>query len=593
MELKGGWVRFGQQNLNNQTNGILRDFTQPAVDAGQGGHIKNLYNDYVYFWRWALWKVFEQSQGAGIVCFITAASYLRGPGFVGMREHMRRTFDELWILDLEGDSLGARKTKNVFNIQTPVAIALGVRYGEPKPDEPAKVHYAKLEGTREGKLEQLAAIQSFADIPWQDCFSGWQNPFLPEGGADYYNWPLLTDLFPMQIGGVKAGRTWPVGITPEVLSRRWRALTTSELSKRRSLFKDSPTGRKVLQNPPRSLPKPSSEKSIAVLESDEPVPQIQRYGFRSFDRQWLIADSRLLDRASPTLWITHSDKQVFMTSLLTGVLGDGPAATVTADVPDLHYFRGSFGGKHIIPLWRDAEASEPNVTAGVLEMLSEAYGVAVSAEDFFAYAYGILASPSYVETFSEELVLPGPRLPVTKDAALFRELAALGRALIGLHTYGERMGGRIPRGETRNTVAVPSAPEGYPDGFSYDPQVRTLHVGAGAFAPVSPEVWGFSVSGLGVLKSWLGYRMRERAGRSSSELDAIRPERWTAELTRELLELLWVLEATVAAWPELAEKLAAVVGGAVFTALEFPVPTGAERKPPEMSEVGAQGTLGL
>jgi hypothetical protein len=225
-----------------------------------------------------------------------------------------------------------------------------------------------------------------------------------------------------------------------------------------------------------------------------------------------------------------------------------------------------------------------------LDALSEAYGAAVSAENLFAYAYGILASPSYVETFSEELVLPGPRLPVTKDAVLFREVAALGRTLIGLHTYGERVGGRVPRGEARNTVAVPTTPEGYPDGFSYDPQARTLHVGAGAFATVSPEVWGVSVSGLEVLRSWLGYRMRERAGRASSELDAIRPERWTAELTRELLELLWVLEATVAAWPELAEKLAAVVVGEVFTASEFPVPTGAERKPPEMSEEGAQGT---
>lgn len=70
-----------------------------------------------------------------------------------------------------------------------------------------------------------------------------------------------------------------------------------------------------------------------------------------------------------------------------------------------------------------------------------------------------------------------------------------------------------------------------------------------------------------------------------------------AERTRKFgvarfgLELLWVLEATVAAWPEGAEKLAAVVGGAVFTASELPVPTGAACKPPEMSEVGMQGTL--
>ena len=59
--------------------------------------------------------------------FITASSYLAGPGFIGMREVMRRTFDELWIIDLGGDNLGTRKTPNVFNIKTPVAIAIGVR----------------------------------------------------------------------------------------------------------------------------------------------------------------------------------------------------------------------------------------------------------------------------------------------------------------------------------------------------------------------------------------------------------------------------------------------------------------------------------
>lgn len=206
-----------------------------------------------------------------------------------------------------------------------------------------------------------------------------------------------------------------------------------------------------------------------------------------------------MDRSSPNLWRGFSVHQVYLTSILTKVLGVGPAATVSGQIPDRDHFSGR-GGKDIIPLWRDALASEPNVTAGLLDALSEAYGAAVSAEDLFAYAYGILASPSYVETFSEELVLPGPRLPVTKDAALFREVSALGRTLIGLHTYGERLGGRVPRGEARNTVAVPTTPEGYPDRFSYDPQSRTLHVGAGEFAPVSPEVWGFSVSGLEVLR---------------------------------------------------------------------------------------------
>jgi hypothetical protein len=159
---KGGWVRFGDQvtgaakQEEQGERAIFKDFTQPATKAGAGIHLKNLYNDYVYFWRWALWRLFEQQKCGGIVTFITASSYLAGPGFVGVREMMRQTFDELWIIDLGGDNLGTRKTPNVFNIQTPVAIAIGVRAPKPSPDTPAKVHYAKIVGgTRDDKLSQL------------------------------------------------------------------------------------------------------------------------------------------------------------------------------------------------------------------------------------------------------------------------------------------------------------------------------------------------------------------------------------------------------------------------------------------------------
>jgi predicted helicase len=105
----------------------MRNAVAPARAIGAGTHVHNLYNDYVYFWRWALWKVFETTKESGVVSFITASSYVRGPGFVGMRQLMRQTFDELWIIDLEGDSLGPRRIQNVFAIRTPVAIAIGVR----------------------------------------------------------------------------------------------------------------------------------------------------------------------------------------------------------------------------------------------------------------------------------------------------------------------------------------------------------------------------------------------------------------------------------------------------------------------------------
>lgn len=306
-ERKGGWVRFG--DTENETP-LLEDFLRPAREAGAGGHLKNLYNDYVYFWRWALWKVFEKGEGPGIVSFITASSYLRGPGFVGMREAMRRAFDELWIVDLEGDNLGARKTQNVFAIQTPVAIAVGIRHGDPNPDTPATVRYAKLEGTRAEKLAALDAVQTFGDLEWRECMSGWQNPLLPQGEGDYYSWPLLTDLFPWQQSGIKAGRTWPIAIEQDVLRRRWKKLSASDLSTRTKLFKDSPTGRKYDSTPSRSLPLPASSETIAGAGNDSPSPSITRYAFRSFDRQWIFADNRLLDRAGPPLWQTHGYKQV-------------------------------------------------------------------------------------------------------------------------------------------------------------------------------------------------------------------------------------------------------------------------------------------
>src|SRR5437868_13396261 len=101
-----------------------------------------------------------------------------------MRQVMRQTFDEMWIIDLEGDNLGPRKTENVFAIQTPVAIAVGVRYGAPQPNVPARVHYSRITGIREEKLAALRDVEGFGDLPWHDCFDGWTEPLLPKGTGD-------------------------------------------------------------------------------------------------------------------------------------------------------------------------------------------------------------------------------------------------------------------------------------------------------------------------------------------------------------------------------------------------------------------------
>ena len=233
---KGGWVRYGDPGPDAETP-ILEDFLAPTREAGAGEHLKNIYNDYVYFWRWALWKVFESTNDGGIVTFITASSYLRGPGFVGMRRKMREIFDELWIMDLEGDSLGARVTDNVFAIRTPVAIAIGVRDGSANSKSPARVWKTKIIGSDEEKLHKLDSVLSFNDLEWRECASEWDAPFYPAGAGTYFDWPEITDVFPWQHSGSQLKRTWPIGETREVLTERWQALLAHSQAGRRTTFK--------------------------------------------------------------------------------------------------------------------------------------------------------------------------------------------------------------------------------------------------------------------------------------------------------------------------------------------------------------------
>ena len=243
------------------------------------------------------------------------------------------------------------------------------------------------------------------------------------------------------------------------------------------------------------------------------------------------------------------------------------------------------GGKDVIPLWRNASSTDPNVTAGLLEILSGTYEAEVVIEDLFAYAYAILANPGYVESFWEELSTPGPRVPITKNTELFHNAVELGQRLVWLHTFGERFSpngeaAQVPQGTARCLQAVGGEPGDYPEDFSYDPVAQETTVGNGRFGPVSEALWEFEVSGLKVVQSWLSYRKKEGFGRRSSPLDEIRPTRWTPQMTDEFLELLWILEHTVEMRAELDQLLENIGAGECFAADELPTPTDDERASP-------------
>jgi hypothetical protein len=393
----------------------------------------------------------------------------------------------------------------------------------------------------------------------------------------------LTDLFPWQHSGAQFKRTWPIAPERALLERRWESLLSAPAVERAELFRET-RDRKIRRAYP-ALVGGDEQAPLAELDAHAPSAAIAPYAYRSLDRQYCIADSRAGDFLRPALWGTLSARQLFLTSQITDVLGDGPAAMATNLVPDMHFFAGR-GAKDVVPLWRDNAASNPNIAAGMLDALGHALGVEVSPEDLFAYVYALLGSPTYTGRFAAELAVPGPRIPLTREASLFTQAAELGRKLIWLHTFGERFvplgerAGSIPQGRARATQPVPADPDRYPTEHRYDVERQELHVGEGVFAPVDREVNSYSISGLDVVGSWLDYRMLEGAGRRSSYLDTIRPSSWPAAFTEELLRLLWVIEHTSALTPELNAVLDAVVNGSTFAASDLPQPTEAERQPP-------------
>jgi len=125
-------------NINEWTERLLKediDGTQSyyKMDGQPLGerNPKMLQDDYVKFLRFAQWKI--QTSGYGIVGMITNHSYLDNPTFRGMRQSLMKTFDEIYILDLHGNSLkkettpDGTKDENVFDIRQGVAIALFVK----------------------------------------------------------------------------------------------------------------------------------------------------------------------------------------------------------------------------------------------------------------------------------------------------------------------------------------------------------------------------------------------------------------------------------------------------------------------------------
>jgi hypothetical protein len=579
---RGGWIESGSDAVAKV--GLLSAWIPPA-DWGVGAHAKHLRNLYVYFWRWATWKVFDHDpkNDTGIVCFITVAGFLNGPGFQKMRDYLRRTADRIWVIDCSPEGHQPDVPTRIFQaMQQPVCIVLAARSKHKAADQPAVVKYTVLPpGKREEKFAALARLK-LESKTWQDCPTDWRAPFLPAATGDWASFPALDELFAYNGSGVMPGRTWVIAPDAESLRLRWRRLIRARPEQKEELFhphlRGGQPGDKHVNKVVKGLPGyPHDPTTVADAKGDCLPPT--RYGYRSFDRQWIIPDSRAINQPNPELWRSHGENQVYLTALHRTSPTAGPAVTFSAAIPDLDHYKGSFGGR-VFPFWRDSAATQPNLPPTLLEFLAKKHRCAVTAADFLAYLAGVAANPAYTARFQKDLAQPGLRIPITARPKLFAEAVELGRRVIWLHTFGERFADpkanrppgppRLPKEQAPHIPkdgAIPDDPDSMPDEIGYDETRRRLMIGQGFIDNVPPAVWRYEVSGKRVLTQWFTYRKKNRQRpiigdrRPPSKLGDIQPDHWLAEYTTELVNVLHVLRLLVEMEPAQAKLMEAICGG--------------------------------
>lgn len=591
-EGRGGWIEDGSPGRE-----APMECWRPPAAWKVGAHAKHLKNLYVYFWRWAALKVFgagwndatglPDADEEGIICFITVAGFLNGPGFQKMRADLRASCSDIWVIDCSPEGHQPEVATRIFQgVQQPVCIVLAARRKGKKTDAPARVHFRALpEGRREEKFAALASISLNGD-GWVDGPADWRGSFFRESTGQWASFPTLKSLFDYNGSGVMPGRTWVIAPDREALARRWTTLQAeSDISKKETLFHPQLRDGKLAARHVSKIVEQDlgtiRTRTMPVGDDTGPMPDPVSYPFRSFDRQWLIGDARLLNDVRPVLWASLSSSQVYLTAPDDRSPENGPALTFSSVVPDLHHYNGR--GGRVFPLWADSTASRSNVSASVLSHLAELYGHAVPAADVMAYLAALMAHPAFTARFAVDLKQPGLRVPMTADADLFAQGVTLGREVIWLHTYGERFddaAAKRPKQAPRldkidaPTIpvggAIPGAPEPLPEEIDYDPGNRRLTIGKGYIDNVMPKIWTYEVSGKPVLRQWFSYRKRDRSRpiigdrRPPSPLDGIQADHWLAEYTTDLMNLLHVLGRLVLLEPLQAKLLNRVLDEPLF-----------------------------
>jgi len=477
---------------------------------------KWLQDDYVKFLRFAQWKI--QKSGFGIVGMITNHGYLDNPTFRGMRQSLMKTFDEIYILDLHGNSLKKEKTpdggkdENVFDIRQGVAIALFVKNKDKKE---SLIYHADLYGLRQEKYDWLDQNEFLKDnyLPVKP-----QAPYYFLGKHDtekikkYLDWKKINEIFPINSVGIVTARDKFV-IDFKKNELRNRILQFKNLSQPDDIIAQAYN----LEDKSNWKIQYSRKK---VKDLDDYENYIKEILYRPFDNRYIFYHQSLIERMRLDIMghmledniglITHKREELnlkwshaFITSYITehGVLS---SKTTNYHFPLYLYpnkeENNSKNDSNLMLFGTEAKSQtrKPNIDEITYEKLKIAYKQKPTPEEILYYIYGVFYSNIYRETYAEFLKIDFPRVPFTSDYDLFIEMGKLGKELAALHL--------LKSSELDSPVAKyqGSGDNDRIEKVIYKEDEQRIYINEEKyFEGVTPEVWNYYIGGYQVLRKYL------------------------------------------------------------------------------------------
>lgn len=412
---------------------LLNDYKKDLNER----NIQPLSDDYIKFIR--LGQEYISKTGEGILAFICNNSFIDGIIHRQMRKELMGKFDEIYILDLHGNSRkketapDGSKDENVFDIMQGVSINIFVK--RPQKTDGCKIYHCELFGGRDNKYEFLNNNE-LKDVKWAELAP--KEPyffFVPKDFSaqkDYEKGFKIDELMKVNVSGIKTQRDdasiFMTETEMKTMNFDFRDLSIEEL-KLKYGFKDV------------------RDWQVHSAKSDLQKNELltNKIFYRPFDNRWMLYTGQtkgiqgyprleimrhLIRRSNISMVIckqqsTFDFQHVFCSSLISDI------NSISLQSKEISY---------VFPLYlysNDGEIRVPNLDKEIWSKIKTAVGEEISPEDLFDYIYAILHSPSYRVKYKEFLKIDFPRIPYPENAEEYHRLAAIGEQLRKLHLMEE------------------------------------------------------------------------------------------------------------------------------------------------------------